>query len=149
MGVTCSSKVPPSNRLRPSCRPQTDTVGSSQDSLRCKQQNITTLLDTDFDFPDLLSSILRTYKVSRKLQNIYYYQEGIIKSWSKDKQDYMQNTETPQSCFTSPVLQQFLTVMNTKTYHTSVPRRAKIQFCTKHLFVFFPPSFFTKTTLDM
>lgn len=37
-------------------------------------------------FPQIyLSSILRTYKVSRKLQNIYYYQEGIIMSWSKDK----------------------------------------------------------------
>lgn len=147
MGVTCSSKVTPCNRLRPSCRPQTDAVHKTHLDVnnRLSIPFWTQILISQI----YLSSILRTYKVSRKLQNIYYYQEGIIMSWSKDKRDYMQNTETPQSCFTSPVLQQFLTVMNTKTYHTSVPRRAKIQFCTKHLFVFFPPSFFTKTILDI
>lgn len=43
--------------------------------------------DVEVFFPQIyLSSILRTYKVSRKLQNIYYYyQEGIIMSWNKDK----------------------------------------------------------------
>lgn len=55
----------------------------------------------------------------------------------EQRRDQMQNTETPQSCFSSAVLQQFFTAMNTKRYHTSVPRKAKIQFCTKHLFVFF------------
>ena len=36
-------------------------------------------------FQIYLTSILHTYKVSRKLQNIYYYQEGIIMLRSKDK----------------------------------------------------------------
>lgn len=36
-------------------------------------------------FQIYLTSILYTYKVSRKLQNIYYYQEGIIMLRSNDK----------------------------------------------------------------
>lgn len=42
------------------------------------------------------TSILHTYKISRKLQNIYYYQEGII--MLRSRQDHnMQNTGTLQS----------------------------------------------------
>lgn len=40
---------------------------------------------TECVFQIYLTSILHTYKVSRKLQNIYHYQEGIIMLRSKDK----------------------------------------------------------------
>lgn len=136
----CSSKVPPPmTSYAPLADHRRIQLGTHKTDLDVHNRILISFWTQILISQIYLSSILRTYKVSRKLQNIYYYQEGIIMSWSKDKQDYMQNTETPQSCFTSPVLQQFLTVMNTKTYHTSVPRRAKIQFCTKHLFVFFFP----------
>lgn len=48
-------------------------------------------------FQIYLTSILRTYKVSRKLQNIYYCQEGIIMLRSKDKT--ICKTQTEQSFF--------------------------------------------------
>lgn len=48
-------------------------------------------------FQIYLTSILRTYKVSRKLQNIYYCQEGIIMLRSKDKT--ICRTQTEQSFF--------------------------------------------------
>lgn len=74
-------------------------------------------------FQIYLTSILHTYKVSIKLQNIYY-QEGIIMLQSRDKTI----CRTQKHCRASflSCAPTFFTVMDTKRYHTSVPRKAKI-----------------------
>lgn len=69
--------------------------------------------DVEVFFHIYLSSILRTYKVSRKLQNIYYYQEGIIMSWSKDK-TICRTQKHRRAAFLLLCSNNFFTVMNTK-----------------------------------
>lgn len=77
---------------------------------------------------------MHTYKVSRKLQNIYYYQEGIIMLRSKDKTIMQKHGNIAEPLF-SPLLQHFLpSGIRKDITHLYQEKKLRYHFCTKHLF---------------
>lgn len=71
-----------------------------------------------------LTSIMYTYKVSRKLQKIYHFFKKASKCYGDKTICSREHIHIADFIF-PPLLQRF-TVMDMKRYHTSVPRKARI-----------------------